>query len=99
MLCFYIIFRPVKQDEEENVELDDIVYDIKDSDDQAIDETDQEELGTGLIKIVSTDDSSLLTDDQLFLVYLQPLLDLAKTKVDGTCGMESCCSAVVTKTK
>ena len=73
-ICFYI-FRHVKEDEEENVELDDIVYDIEDSDDQYIDETDSEECGSGLIQKATADDGSIL-----FLVFLQPLLDLAKNK-------------------
>ena len=68
-LCFEFfiyIYRHVKEDEEENVELDDIVYDIEESDDKYIDETDPEECGSGLIKKVTADDSS-----NLYLIWLK----------------------------
>ena len=60
------------------------------------DETDTEESGPGIVKITSPEDMTLLTDDQLFLVYLQPLLNLAATKIDTTCRLDSCSAAIRT---
>ena len=93
-----IIYRPVMQDTGSDIEMDEVVFDFEDNSDPAFDETDQEEFGTGLMKISSPEDSSLLTEDQLFLVYLSPLLDLAATKIDSVCKMESCSRAILTKT-
>ena len=70
-------------------EMDEVVFDFEDNDDPAVDDTDQVALRNGLMEISSPEDSPLLTDDQLFLVYLSPLLDLASTKVDSVCRVES----------
>ncbi|MEW8542944.1 MAG: hypothetical protein AB2693_05365 [Candidatus Thiodiazotropha sp.] len=66
--------------------MEDVVFGIKEDGD--VDETDMEECGPAVVKITSPEDMALLTDDQLFLVYLQPLLSLAATnfKVDSTCS-------------
>lgn len=74
--------------------MEDVVFGIDEDGDA--DETDTEESGPGIVKITSPEDMTLLTDDQLFLVYLQPLLNLAATKIDTTCQLDSCSSTVRT---
>ena len=78
---FTVYCRPGRHKEESDVEIDEVVFALEEDNAQDKDETDTEDLGTGIAKITSPDNIPILTDDQLYLIYLQPLLDLASTKL------------------
>ena len=48
----------------------------------------------GLLRIKSPDEQHILSDDQVYLVYQQPLFNLAKLTVGSTCTFHGCSEAV-----
>lgn len=79
-----------------DIEMDDLVFDLSDDEEeqQDADESDSELEWPGIQRITSTDDISILNNDELFLVYLQPLLSLAKTHIEPACKLDNCHSPV-----
>ena len=63
----------------------------EDSGDEGGDETTAEEVtGPGLQRILSPDQQGSLTDDEAFMVYLGPIISLARMRLPGRCPDTDC---------
>ena len=47
-------------------------------------------VGPGLQRILSVEQQGILTEDEAFMVYLGPILSLARTSVPGKCPDTDC---------
>ena len=56
-----------------------------------------EELSSGINRIHSPTDANIVCEDEAVMVYMTPLLLLARAKVDNTCQVKGCGKAICIK--
>lgn len=87
--------RPPKSNNMSDVEMDEMVFEIEEEEGpHDMDESESEADGAGITKIKFAEEIPVLTEDQLYLVYLRPLLSLARIQIEALCRYESCESEV-----
>lgn len=62
----------------------------EDNEDGVDDVADDEIIGPDLQRILSREDQGVLTDDEAFLMYLTPVLHLARLHIPGHCPNSEC---------
>ena len=88
-MCSFF-FRPVNPRGIEDVSFAEAEFGDKNSDSEEEFEYESDVTGTGLQRILSTEDQGELTDDETFLVYLNPIMNLARMNIPRQCPHADC---------
>lgn len=83
------VYRPANREHLEEITLEEAEFGQVE---ESAADTGQEEaeIIPGIDRILSPEDQDHLTDDETYIVYLQPLIRLARLKVDPVCSSPEC---------
>ncbi|XP_033728705.1 uncharacterized protein LOC117317856 [Pecten maximus] len=95
---FDITLRPNKCEDFEHLAVGDVEFG---SESVALpaeeEEREEENMGPGIQRVMEPGQSHIMTDDECFLTYLQPLLTLANVKIEHFCKVKGCKLSVYIK--
>lgn len=90
------ISRPSNVEDLEKVTFDESEFGIPEEA-EVEDEEDMTEDIPGIMRILSSAEQDRLTDDSVHLVYQQPLLNLARLRINASCNIQGCSQIVELK--